>query len=120
MYFGFLLNTNQVLYSTKLLQFFQAFSFFVQFFLFFLLKSPKKRVYHLQISPSPHGLKLTVKQEEIASHKEISRYFNTEKAYAQSKKPKKRYIPDMSHPWKKGNFMKYVYAMGEHETDWVC
>ena len=65
-------------------------------------------------------MKLTVKQEEIASHKEISRYFNTEKAYAQSKKPKKRYIPDMSHPWKKDNFMKYVYAMGEHETDWVC
>ena len=36
---------------------------------------------------------------------------------ATSKKAKQRYIPDMSHPWKKDNFMKYVYAMGEHETD---
>ena len=60
-------------------------------------------------------MKLIGKQEEIASHKEISRYFNTEEAYAQSKKPKKRYIPDMSHPWKKDNFMKHVYAMGEHK-----
>ena len=58
--------------------------------------------------------------EEITSHEEISRYFNTEKEYAQSKKPKKRYIPDMSHPWKKDNFMKYVYAMVGHETDWAC
>ena len=120
MYFGFLLNTNQVLCSTKLLQFFQVFFFFCSNFFIFFVEITKKRVYHLQISPSPHGLKLTVKQEEIASHEEISRYFNTEKAYAQSKKPKKRYIPDMSHPWKKDNFMKYVYAMGEHETDWVC
>ena len=44
-------------------------------------------------------------------HEEIWRYFNTEKAYAESKKAKKRYIPDMSHPWKKDNFMKHVYAM---------
>ena len=29
---------------------------------------------------------------------------------------KKRYIQDMSHPWKKDNFMKYVYAMVGHET----
>ena len=53
-------------------------------------------------------------------HEEISRYFNPDKEYAESKKPKKRYIPDMSHPWKKDNFMKYVYAMVGHETDWVC
>ena len=58
--------------------------------------------------------------EEITSHEEISRYFNTDKEYAESKKPKKHYIPDMSHPWKKDNFMKYVYAMVGHETDWAC
>ena len=58
--------------------------------------------------------------EEITSHEEISRYFNTDKEYAESKKPKKRYIPDMSHPWKKDNFMKYVHAMVGHETDWAC
>lgn len=33
---------------------------------------------------------------------------------------KKRYIRDMSHPWKKDNFMKYVYAMVGHETDRAC
>ena len=33
---------------------------------------------------------------------------------------KKHYIQDMSHPWKKDNFMKYVYAMVGHETDWAC
>ena len=58
--------------------------------------------------------------EEITSHEEISRYFNTDKEYAESKKPKKHYIPDMSHPWKKDNFMKYVNAMVGHETDWAC
>ena len=58
--------------------------------------------------------------EEIANHEEISRYFNTNKEYAESKKPKKRYIPDMSHPRKKDNFMKYVYAMVVQETDRAC
>lgn len=62
MYFGFLLNTNQVLYSTKLLQFFQVFFFFCLIFFIFFVEITKKRVCHLQISPSPHGLKLTVKQ----------------------------------------------------------
>lgn len=57
--------------------------------------------------------------EEILNHEEISRYFNTDKEYAESKKPKKRYVPDMSHPWKKDNFMKYVHAMVGHETDWA-
>ena len=33
---------------------------------------------------------------------------------------KKRYIQDMSHPRKKDNFMKYVYAMVGHETDRAC
>lgn len=39
---------------------------------------------------------------------------------ATSKKAKQHYIPDMSHPWKKDNFMKYVHAMVGHETDWAC
>lgn len=58
--------------------------------------------------------------EEILSHEEISRYFNTSKVYAESKKPKKQYIPDMAHPWRKDNFMKYVYAMVGREVDWAC
>ena len=58
--------------------------------------------------------------EEVADHEEVSRYFNTDKAYKESRKPKKRYIPDMSHPWKKDNFMKYVHSMVGRETDWVA
>lgn len=58
--------------------------------------------------------------EEVADHEEVSRYFNTDKEYKESRKPKKRYIPDMSHPWKKDNFMKYVHSMVGRETDWVA
>ena len=65
-----------------------------------------------------HRMKKRIYQK--TRHEEISRYFNTDKEYAESKKPKKHYIPDMSHPWKKDNFMKYVYAMVGHETDWAC
>lgn len=58
--------------------------------------------------------------EEVLTHEEVSRHFNTDKEFKESKKPKKRYIPDMSHPWKKDNFMKYVHAMVGRETDWVA
>ena len=42
MYFGFLLNINQVLYSTKLLQFFQVFFFFYSIFFIFFVEITKK------------------------------------------------------------------------------
>ena len=42
MYFGFLLNTNQVPYSTKLLQFFQVFFFFCSKVFYFFVKTNKK------------------------------------------------------------------------------
>lgn len=58
--------------------------------------------------------------EEIPAHEKVSRNFNTSKEYAESKKLKKRYIPDMAHPWRKENFMKYVHTMVGHETDWAC
>lgn len=58
--------------------------------------------------------------EEVSDHEEVSRYFNTDKEYKESRKPKKRYIPDMSHPWKKDNFIRYVHAMVGRETDWVA
>ena len=58
--------------------------------------------------------------EEVSDHEEVSRYFNTDKEYKESRKPKKRYIPDMSHPWKKDNFIRYVHAMVERETDWTA
>lgn len=58
--------------------------------------------------------------EEIPEHERVSRYFSSQKDIDESRKPKKRYIPDMSHPWKKDNFMKYVYAMVGKETDWVA
>ncbi len=58
--------------------------------------------------------------EEIPDHEEVSRYFNTQKKYSESMKPKKRYIPDMNHPWRKDNFMKYVKMMEGREENWIA
>jgi Integrase core domain. len=58
--------------------------------------------------------------EEIPIHEKVSRYFDTKSSQKESKKAKKRYIPDMSHPWKKDNFMKFVYSMVGRETDWIA
>lgn len=57
--------------------------------------------------------------EEVKRHEEVSRYFDTDKKYLESKKPKKRYIPPMAHPWRKDNFMKYVYMFYGHEEDFA-
>lgn len=57
--------------------------------------------------------------EEIPLHEEVSRNFNTEKELAAAKKPKKQNIPPMHHPWRKDNFMKYVYAMYGNEATWA-
>lgn len=56
--------------------------------------------------------------DEVPSHERSSRYFGA----GQDKQPekKKRYIPDMNHPWKKDNFMKYVHAMLGKEERWAC
>ena len=56
--------------------------------------------------------------DEIHTHEEISRHFSSKKEYQEANKPKKRYIPDMAHPWRKDNFMKYVYSMVGRETNW--
>lgn len=57
--------------------------------------------------------------ERVANHECVSRYFNTKEEIKLQKTPKKQYIPDMTHPWRKDNFMKYVYSMAGHETDWA-
>lgn len=56
--------------------------------------------------------------DEVPSHEQSSRYFGSEKNTKAEKK--KRYIPDMNHPWKKDNFMKYVHAMYGREEHWAC
>ena len=58
--------------------------------------------------------------DEVPEHEHVSRYFDTEKKQQQLKQKKDRYIPDMNHPWRQDNFMKYVYAMIGREEDWAC
>lgn len=53
--------------------------------------------------------------DEVPEHERHSRYFDTKK----KKKPAKRYIPPMDHPWKQDNFMKFVYAMCGKEEQWA-
>lgn len=55
---------------------------------------------------------------EVPSHEQSSRYFGSDQSTKAEKK--KRYIPDMNHPWKKDNFMKYVHAMVGSEEHWAC
>ena len=56
--------------------------------------------------------------DEVPSHEQSSRYFGSDQSTKAEKK--KRYIPDMNHPWKKDNFMKYVHAMYGREEHWAC
>ena len=56
--------------------------------------------------------------DEVPSHEQSSRYFGSDQSTKAEKK--KRYIPDMNHPWKKDNFMKYVHAMVGSEEHWAC
>ena len=56
--------------------------------------------------------------DEVPSHEQSSRYFGSDQSTKAEKK--KRYIPDMNHPWKKDNFMKYVHAMVGREEHWAC
>lgn len=58
--------------------------------------------------------------EEVPEQERVSRYFDTADSLEKEKKPKKRYIPDMHHPWRKDNFMKYVHAMVGREEHWAC
>lgn len=58
--------------------------------------------------------------DEIPQYEQASRYFDTKQKQEQIKERKKRHIPDMSHPWRKDNFMKHVYAMVGNEEKWVC
>lgn len=57
--------------------------------------------------------------EAIAQHEETSLNFNTQEEIAAARKPKKRYIPPMDHPWRKDNFMKHVHAMTGRELEWA-
>lgn len=57
--------------------------------------------------------------DEIPQHEKVSRNFNTNNDFEAAKNIKKPNIPSMDHPWRKDNFMKYVYAMCGHETDWA-
>lgn len=52
--------------------------------------------------------------DEVPEHEKHSRYFCPQK-----EKPEKRYIPPMDHPWRKDNFMKFVYAMRGKEENWA-
>ena len=54
--------------------------------------------------------------EEIPDHEQSSRNFDFKKMPAS---PKQKYIPDMNHPWRKDNFMKYVYAMKRDEKKYA-
>ena len=57
--------------------------------------------------------------EEIPAHERKSRYFSTTKELEKSREKKPKYIPDMEHPWRRCNFMKYVYAMTCKEEQWA-
>lgn len=57
--------------------------------------------------------------EKMNEHELTSRYFNTKKEQEAAKLVKGRYIPNMNHPWKKDNFMKYVMAYYGKEERWA-
>lgn len=57
--------------------------------------------------------------EEVPPQEKVSRYFDTEECQKAAQKPKKQYIPDMNHPWRKDHFMKYVHAMVGKEENWA-
>jgi len=54
--------------------------------------------------------------DEVPVHEQTSRNFDFKKIPAV---PKQKYIPDMNHPWKRDNFMKYVYAMERDEKKYA-
>ncbi len=57
--------------------------------------------------------------DEVPAHERVSRYFDTAAAREKNREKKPRHIPEMNHPWKKDNFMKYVYAMAGREEQWA-
>lgn len=58
--------------------------------------------------------------EEVPAHEKASRYFDTKQKQEQSKQKKPRYVPDMNHPWRQDNFLKFVHAMVGQEEKWAC
>ncbi len=58
--------------------------------------------------------------DEVPAHERASRYFDTAAAQEKTREKKPRHIPEMDHPWKKDNFMKYVHAMAGREERWAC
>lgn len=54
--------------------------------------------------------------DEIPTHEQTSRNFDFKKTPAATIR---KYIPDMNHPWKKDNFMKYVYSMERDEKKYA-
>ena len=59
-----------------------------------------------------------IRKAELRMNEQVK--YDVIKKLVETNGNKKRYIQDMSHPWKKDNFMKYVYAMVGHETDRAC
>ena len=59
-----------------------------------------------------------IRKVELRMNEQIK--YDVIKKLVETNGNKKRYIQDMSHPRKKDNFMKYVYAMVGHETDRAC
>ena len=59
-----------------------------------------------------------IRKVELRMNEQIK--YDVIKKLVETNGNKKHYIQDMSHPWKKDNFMKYVYAMVGHETDRAC
>ena len=57
--------------------------------------------------------------QHVPTHETVSRNFDTKEKIKPAKKPKKQYTPDMAHPWRKDNFMRYVHAMAGRETEWA-
>lgn len=58
--------------------------------------------------------------EEVPKQEKVSRYFDSAERQEEARKSKKQHIPDMHHPWRKDNFMKYVHAMVGKEEHWAC
>lgn len=54
--------------------------------------------------------------EQIPAHELASRNFDFKQIPTA---PLRKYIPPMNHPWKKDNFMKYVYAMERDEKKYA-
>lgn len=56
---------------------------------------------------------------EVPRHETQSRYLDPPQQQTTASTKKKPHIPSMEHPWRKENFMKYVYSMVGREEHWA-